>query len=132
MATKSLVSAAATLGIERRRTRKRSPRNPRLSPPLPATRPTAAPTTPSSSIREARGSAPRAWSEEEWLAERRRQARACSRRQEGANGRAVGEGKGEEGGGKEKALLDNEVSTQQESAKRDQQRPFQEGYSLPS
>lgn len=42
------------------------------------------------------------------------------------------EGKGEEGGGKEKALLDNEVSTQQESAKRDQQRPFQEGYSLPS
>ena len=36
-------------------------------------------------------------------------------------------GKGEEGEGREKALLDNEVSTQQESAKRDQRRPFQEG-----
>lgn len=62
--------------------------------------PSQSPRLPSSGLRGltrgARGSAPRAWGEEEWLAERRRQAGAYSRREEGANGRAVGEGKGEE------------------------------------
>lgn len=62
--------------------------------------PSQSPKPPSSGLREltrgARGSAPRAWGKEEWLAERRRQVGARSRREEGANGRAVGEGKEEE------------------------------------
>uniref|UniRef100_M3YFB0 Uncharacterized protein n=1 Tax=Mustela putorius furo TaxID=9669 RepID=M3YFB0_MUSPF len=43
--------------------------------------------------REARGSAPRAWGEEEWLAERRRQAGACSRREKERTGGRSGRGR---------------------------------------